>query len=321
MNIISNCTTSTLADAAKRLLQGNLVAFPTETVYGLGADATNKAAITKLYAAKGRPANHPLIVHISSSVQLNKWATDIPKYAIELTRTFWPGPMTLILPRTELAEDYITGGQKNVGLRVPGNFNTLKLLKIFEAQGGLGVAAPSANRFGKVSPTTAGAVFDELSDYLSIDDLILDGGPCAVGVESTIIDCTKSKPKILRPGAITGEMIKVTTGISIDPIKMILRSHRVVVPGMLQSHYSPKADVILDQFPEPGSGFIALSSFKTPKGVIRLASPVNNIEYARVLYQALRSADLQQINKVFVYIPPGDDIAVAIKDRLLKASK
>jgi len=191
MSIISNCTAAAVTDAATTLLRGNLVAFPTETVYGLGADASNKDAVARIYQVKGRPADHPLIVHISSAAQLDKWASEIPEYAIKLARAFWPGPMTLILPRTDLAKDFITGGQNNVGVRVPEHSVALALLKEFEKQGGQGIAAPSANRFGKVSPTTASAVSDELSDYLSKDDLILDGGPCAVGVESTIIDCTK----------------------------------------------------------------------------------------------------------------------------------
>ena len=153
MDITSNCTASTIKDAATTLINGDLVAFPTETVYGLGADATNKDAIARIYKAKGRPIAHPLIVHISSSVNLGKWARDIPKYAVNLTRAFWPGPMTLILPRTDLAKDFITGGQDNVGIRVPSHTVALALLKEFESLGGIGVAAPSANRFGAVSPT------------------------------------------------------------------------------------------------------------------------------------------------------------------------
>ena len=201
MSIISNCTASVIKDAAASLVNGNLVAFPTETVYGLGADATNKDAVARVYEVKSRPVGHPLIVHISSIEHLNKWAKDIPDYAIELARAFWPGPMTLILPRTDLAKDFITGGQDNVGVRVPSHTVALELLKEFEAQGGLVVAAPRANRFGAVSPTTATAVEIELADFLSKNDQILDGGPCSVGIESTIINCTQKNPTILRPGA------------------------------------------------------------------------------------------------------------------------
>ena len=208
MSIISNCTESAIRDAGASLISGNLVTFPTETVYGLGADAANKDAVLRIYEVKGRPVDHPLIVHISSIEHLDKWARDIPEYAIKLARSFWPGPMTLILPRTKLAKDFITGGQDNVGIRVPSHTVALALLKEFESQGGEGVAAPSANRFGKVSPTTAQAVSDELSNYLTSTDLILDGGPCAVGVESTIIDCTQSLPVIIRPGEVSTEMIE-----------------------------------------------------------------------------------------------------------------
>jgi L-threonylcarbamoyladenylate synthase len=210
MTIISNCTASALKDAAASLIAGNLVAFPTETVYGLGADASNQQAVARIYEVKGRPNNHPLIVHISSINNLDKWAKDIPEYAVKLARAFWPGPMTLILPRTDLAKDFITGGQDNVGIRVPAHTVAIPLLKEFEAQGGCGVAAPSANRFGKVSPTCANDVKAELSDYLKSDDLILDGGSSLVGIESTIINCTNSIPSILRPGAITAAMINET---------------------------------------------------------------------------------------------------------------
>jgi L-threonylcarbamoyladenylate synthase len=170
MTIISNCTASALKDAAASLIAGNLVAFPTETVYGLGADASNQQAVARIYEVKGRPTDHPLIVHISSINNLDKWAKDIPEYAVKLARNFWPGPMTLILPRTDLAKDFITGGQKNVGIRVPAHTVALSLLKEFEIQGGIGVAAPSANRFGKVSPTCAEDVQVELSDYFNSKD-------------------------------------------------------------------------------------------------------------------------------------------------------
>ena len=316
MVIISNCTQSAITDAAKSLVSGNLVAFPTETVYGLGADASNESSVNKIYKAKGRPADHPLIVHISNINLLDKWAKDIPEYAIKLARSFWPGPMTLILPRTDLAKDFITGGQDNVGLRIPSQTLGLALLSEFEKQGGFGVAAPSANRFGAVSPTTAQAVEAELSNYLSSDDQILDGGACEVGVESTIIDCTGDAPTILRPGAITAEMILSVTNL--EPATT--NNLAIKASGLLESHYSPSAKVILDQTPERGDGFIALSNIKTPEGVIRLASPKNNEEYAKVLYQALRSADAQQIKTVHAHLPVGSDIAVAIRDRLTKSA-
>jgi len=320
MVLISSCTASTLKDVATSLRSGNLVAFPTETVYGLGVDATNKGAVAHLYRVKGRPSDHPLIVHISSMANLNKWAREIPEYAIELARAFWPGPMTLILPRTNLAKDFITGNQGSVGIRVPSHPLVSKLLKEFEDQGGLGVAAPSANRFGKVSPTTADDVFEELSSYLLPTDLILDGGPCQVGVESTIINCTQDIPEILRPGAITATMISDLIGLKVNQIAIGSNKSSFKAPGLLQSHYAPKAKVFLSTKPNLGDGFIALSDIPTPSGVIRLASPKNNKEYAQLLYQALRLADTKLISNVIVIPPTGDDIAIAICDRLEKCA-
>ena len=319
MTIISNCTTAALIDAAASMRGGNLVAFPTETVYGLGADATNEKAIARIYDVKGRPTDHPLIVHISSLTKLDVWAKNIPEYAIKLARSFWPGPMTLILPRTTLAKNFITGGQDYVGVRVPAHTVALSLLKEFEAQGGHGVAAPSANRFGKLSPTSAGHVQEELSNYLKPTDLILDGGQSVVGVESTIINCIQSTPTILRPGAITVAMISDLLEISGEVISNPI-SNKVKASGLLESHYSPLAKVFLTGKPKAGDGFIALASHPTLPGVIRLASPINNDEYARVLYEALRFADSKKIKKVFVILPMGDDIAVAICDRLQKAA-
>jgi len=320
MSIISNCTAAALTDAATILVRGNLVAFPTETVYGLGADAANKDAVARLYQVKGRPADHPLIVHISSAAQLDKWASEIPAYAIKLASAFWPGPMTLILPKTDLAKDFITGGQNNVGLRVPEHTVALALLTEFEKQGGLGIAAPSANRFGKVSPTTAAAVSDGLSDYLSKDDLILDGGPCAVGVESTIIDCTKDIPVIIRPGAVTVEIIEDVLGISIGTQSLTTTSNQIKASGLLESHYAPNAKVLLSGVPTAGDGLIALSSVTTPPGVVRLAQPATNEEYAQILYEAFRLADRKGIQRVFVIPPEGSGIAIAINDRLAKSA-
>ena len=320
MALISSCTASTLKDAAASLRSGNLVAFPTETVYGLGVDATNKDAVAHLYQVKGRPSDHPLIVHISSMANLDKWAREIPEYAIELARTFWPGPMTLILPRTNLAKDFITGNQDSVGIRVPSHPIATALLQEFEELGGLGVAAPSANRFGRVSPTTASDVFEELSGYLLPADLILDGGPCEVGVESTIINCTQDLPEILRPGAITTTMISDLTGLQVNQIDTGINKPKIKASGLLQSHYAPKAKVFIAITPDLGDGFIALSDVSTPPGAIRLASPKGNKEYAQILYQALRLADTKQLPNVIVIPPTGDDLAIAICDRLEKCA-
>ncbi len=314
---LSQCSTDSVKAAAQSLVAGHLVAFPTETVYGLGADATNETAIAKIYKAKGRPADHPLIVHIASIDAIDQWAQDISEYAINLARDFWPGPMTLVFNRSELAKDFITGNQNTVGLRVPNQSIALALLKEFESLGGKGIAAPSANRFGAVSPTTAQAVKDELENYLDqSNDIILDGGPCQVGVESTIIDCTSQTPQILRLGAITKEMIQESTGLLvIDEAPTDTR-----VSGSLESHYSPNAKVVLDTYPTSGEGFIAIDSIQTPPGAIRLAAPSSIEGFARDLYSALRFADAQGLTKVCVIQPQGPGLAAAIRDRLKRAA-
>jgi L-threonylcarbamoyladenylate synthase len=314
---LSKCSTDSVKAAAQSLIAGHLVAFPTETVYGLGADATNETAIAKIYKAKGRPADHPLIVHIASIDAINDWAQDISEYAINLARDFWPGPMTLVFNRSDLAKDFITGNQNTVGLRVPNQSIALALLKEFESLGGKGIAAPSANRFGAVSPTTAQAVKDELENYLDqSNDIILDGGPCQVGVESTIIDCTAQTPQILRLGAITKEMIQESTGLLvINEAPTDIR-----VSGSLESHYSPNAKVVLDTYPTSGEGFIAIDSIQTPPGAIRLAAPSSIEGFARDLYSALRFADAQGLTKVCVIQPQGPGLAAAIRDRLKRAA-
>ena len=314
---LSKCSTDSIKVAAQSLIAGHLVAFPTETVYGLGADATNESAIAKIYKTKGRPADHPLIVHISSIDAINDWAQDINEYAINLARDFWPGPMTLVFKRSDLAKDFITGNQNTVGLRVPNQSIALALLKEFQALGGKGIAAPSANRFGAVSPTTAQAVKDELQNHLDqTSDIILDGGPCQVGVESTIIDCTSQTPQILRLGAITKEMIQESTGLLvIDEAQTDIR-----VSGSLESHYSPNATVVLDTYAQSGEGFIAIDSIQTPPGAIRLAAPSSIEGFARDLYSALRFADAQGLTKVCVIQPEGPGLAAAIRDRLKRAA-
>jgi L-threonylcarbamoyladenylate synthase len=307
-----------MADAAANLLAGGLVAFPTETVYGLGADACNADSVARIYSVKGRPADHPLIVHIASMAGLDDWADDVPGYAISLARDFWPGPMTLVVERSGLAGDFVTGGQDTVGVRVPNHPVALGLLEAFERAGGKGIAAPSANRFGNVSPTTARAVEDELSEYLADADQILDGGACDVGVESTIIDCTGDVPKILRPGAITVKMIAESTGLEVVGV---VEESAIRVSGSLEAHYAPAAIVVLDQSPVAGHGFIAMADVVAGDGVVRLAAPKTHEEFARVLYSALRAADEQGLETVVVAQPKGDGIAVAIRDRLKRASK
>jgi L-threonylcarbamoyladenylate synthase len=224
--------------------------------------------------------------------------------------------MTLIFKRSDLAEDFITGGQETVGVRVPDHVVALALLNEFSKIGGKGLAAPSANRFGHVSPTTAAAVREELSNFLSPEDLILDGGPSIVGVESTIIDCTSTAPRILRPGAVTIEMIEESTGLKVSEIGEEIR-----VSGSLEKHYSPRATVDLNTEAKTGEGLIALDAVPTPSGVIRLASPKSADEFARVMYAALRDADTRGLKKVVAIAPEGDGIAIAIRDRLERASK
>jgi L-threonylcarbamoyladenylate synthase len=312
-----------MVDAAANLLAGGLVAFPTETVYGLGADACNADAVARIYSVKGRPADHPLIVHIASMDGLGDWADDLPGYAISLARDFWPGPMSLVVRRSGLAGDFVTGGQDTVGVRVPDHPGALGLLEAFVRAGGKGVAAPSANRFGNVSPTTAQAVSDELGDYLADGDQILDGGPCEVGVESTIIDCTGDAPKILRPGAITAQMIAESTGLEVVGQGLegaVVDGNAIRVSGSLEAHYAPAAIVVLDQSPVAGQGFIAMADVVAGEGVVRLAAPKTHEEFARVLYSALRTADEQGLETVVVAQPVGDGIAVAIRDRLKRAA-
>ena len=316
--LLSNCTADAISNAAAALHAGALVAFPTETVYGLGADATNESAVANIYSVKGRPADHPLIVHIGQLSQLDQWAIDIPDYAIALARDYWPGPMTLILERSTKAKDFITGGQDSVGIRIPANPIALALLREFTG----GVAAPSANRFGAISPTTAQAVKDEIGQYLNSErDLILDGGPSLVGVESTIIECLEDLPRVLRPGAITAEMIEETTGLKIEQSKSQTRAS-----GLLDTHYAPKAKVFLLDPINPvvasiaGVGFIAAANHPTPDGAIRLASPNSDDEYARGLYEALREGDRKNLPAIYVIPPAGDGVAIAIRDRLQRAS-
>ena len=313
-----------MADAAANLLAGGLVAFPTETVYGLGADACNADAVARVYSVKARPADHPLIVHVASMDALGEWASDVPAYAIALARDFWPGPMTLVVRRSQLAEDFVTGGQDTVGMRVPNHPVALGLLEAFARAGGRGVAAPSANRFGNVSPTTAKAVNDELGEYMADGDLILDGGACDVGVESTIIDCTGDVPKILRPGAVTAEMIQESMGLLVKDGAHTegdtVERNEIRVSGSLDSHYAPVATVVLDQSPVAGQGFIAMADVATPDGVVRLAAPKSDEDFARILYAALRAADEQGLKSVVVAQPAGDGIAVAIRDRLKRAA-
>ncbi len=314
--IISQCSLSVLRQSAEKLKVGDLIAFPTETVYGLGVDAENQSAVARMYQVKNRPANHPVIVHIAELNDVDYWAKEVPEYAINLMRDFWPGPMTLLLKRSDKAKDFITGNQEIVGLRIPAHSLALNLLTEFKKLGGNGIAAPSANRYGAVSPTTAQAVSAELEEYLQPEDQILDGGSSLVGVESTIIDCSKENPSILRPGAVTAEIVEQSTGIII----LEAQEPRVRASGSHKQHYSPKARVLIGKEAQSGDGLIAMDGVLTPDGVNRLASPKNNEEYARILYSALRQGDDAGLERIYIDPPEGLGLAVAIRDRITRAS-
>jgi L-threonylcarbamoyladenylate synthase len=304
-----------IKDAAIALKNGFLVAFPTETVYGLGSDATNADAVSRIFSIKNRPTNHPLILHIGSISELDDWAIDIPEYAYSLANKYWPGPMTLILKRSKKVKDFVTGNQDTVGIRIPNHEIALSLLNEFKKIGSGAIVAPSANKFGRVSPTTYEHVYQELSKDLSKNDLILDGGPSQIGVESTIIDCTNNLPRVLRPGAISTELINEVIKLDSNDARNQIR-----VSGSFNSHYAPDAKVLLDTNPQPGDGFLALKDIATPKDVIRLSSPLNIEEFAQNLYSTLRKADELNLKRIVVIQPQGSGLATAIRDRLKKAS-
>ena len=308
--------------AAQALADGHLAALPTETVYGLGARADLPAAIARVYAVKGRPADHPLIVHVGDLEAVRAWSADVPFYAARLAERYWPGPLTLVLPRSTRALDAVTGGQDTVALRVPehaGFRAVLDALAAITGDDAIGIAAPSANRFGQVSPTTAAHVVDEIGALLATDDVVLDGGPCGVGVESTIVDCTGDAPVLLRPGAVSADDIRATTGLELGT-----RS-TVRAPGTLAAHYAPAARVRIVSADElasltPPVGVLALADVPTPVGAVRLAAPADADEYARVLYAALREADALAL-PLIAAVPPADSgVGAAVLDRLTRAA-
>ena len=312
--------------AALRLRDGGLVAVPTETVYGLAARADDPHAVARIYAAKGRPADHPLIVHVPDASALDHWAASIPEYARALADAFWPGPMTLVVKRSDRAGDFITGGQDSVAVRVsshPLMDETLRALIQLTDDQSIGIAAPSANRFGRVSPTSAQHVHDEFTDIIGDDDYILDGGESAVGVESTIIDCTDEIPRLLRAGAITVDDIEQVTGVVPGMTSTVRAS------GTLESHYAPLADVVITDAAglasshstdEARVGVLALASIETPVGMVRLSAPATNDDYAHVLYAALREADALQLITVLAVLPNESGLGAAVIDRLKRAA-
>ena len=314
--------TSDIAQAVTKLASGKLCAIPTETVYGLAANALDESAVARVFAAKGRPADHPLIVHVASASDVNEWITELPQWATDLTNAVWPGPLTIVGPRTALASDSVTGNQDTVAVRVPSHPIAQELLNQLKTQGVKGLVAPSANRFGHVSPTSAAHVSIDLGEYLNAHgDLILDGGDCQVGLESTIVLTTGPQPVILRPGAVTTADIKRITGF--DVAEAATNAPRV--SGALDSHYSPTAQVILvtDAVKvelESGAGFLALAEMLTPTGLVRLGAPGTIEDFAHDLYSSLRAGDDLELRTIYVVPPTGDGLAQAINDRLQRAA-
>ena len=314
--------TNDIDQAVTALAAGKLCAIPTETVYGLAANALNETAVARVFAAKERPVDHPLIVHVATASDATEWITELPQWAVDLTNSVWPGPLTIVGPRTALASNSVTGNQDTVAVRVPSHPIAQELLNQLKAQGVKGLVAPSANRFGHVSPTSAAHVSADLGEYLSAHgDLILDGGDCQVGVESTIVLATGSQPVILRPGAVTAADIKQITGVEVSEET----ANAPRVSGALDSHYSPTAQVVLitndseTEF-DSNSGFLALAQNPTPTGLVRLASPKTVEDFAHELYSSLRTGDDLDLKTIYVVPPTGDGIAQAINDRLQRAA-
>jgi L-threonylcarbamoyladenylate synthase len=336
VDLAMGLVTSDVARAVEALCNGGLVGLPTETVYGLAAAARDVRAVARVFAVKGRPADHPLIVHVGTAGELDRWARDVPGYARRLADALWPGPLTLVVPRSDLAGDHVTGGQPTVGVRCPAHPVARAVLTAF----GDGVAAPSANRFGRVSPTTAAHVLDELGDRLDPRlDVVLDGGASAVGVESTILDCTGPAPRLLRSGAVTAGQVLATGGVPLGA--GAAGSGEVRVPGMLAAHYAPRALVVVaagtqaavetaveatplhgpDRTAAPRLvGLLAPADVPTPAGVVRLAAPTGEAAYARALYAALREADALGLAAVVAVPPDGGALADAVRDRLERAA-
>lgn len=300
-----------VARAAEALAAHGVVGMPTETVYGLAARAEDPEAVKRVFQIKGRPADHPVIVHVAGVDALDVWGESVRGYARELAAALWPGPLTLVVPAADEVGRYLTGGQDTVGLRCPAHPVALALIE----QAGP-VAAPSANRFGQVSPTCATDVAADIGDRMAPGDLILDGGACPVGVESTILDCTGDTPRLLRSGAVEPAEVQRVTGL-----RTALGGSSVRAPGGLTSHYAPRARLHLSGDVEPGAGFLADAQIATPPGAIRLASPATTRDYAATLYRALRDADARGLAKVWA-LPPDDGsaLAEAVRDRLSRAA-
>ena len=315
-------------DRAARLLHaGQLVSFPTETVYGLGADARNADAVRRIFAVKARPAEHPIIVHIADAALLPRWARAIPAGAQALAEAFWPGPLTLILPRRPEVGDVVTGGQDSVGLRVPGHAVAQALLAAFSALGGEGIAAPSANRFGRISATTAQHVADDFGDELA---LIIDGGPCRHGIESTIVAFTDSEAMLLRPGAVSiAELARV-----LGRAPKVAGAGAPRASGMLQTHYAPRTParlmppteltVALGELARPGAHIAVLAHSVVQPPLFEGAwfdAPAHDTAYAQQLYANLRALDALAADEIWIEAPPDGPEWHAVRDRLRRATR
>jgi L-threonylcarbamoyladenylate synthase len=314
---------SLLAEAVATLRRGALVAFPTETVYGLGADASNEAAVRRIFAAKGRPHSHPLIVHVATSAGLHELSLQVPETAELLAARFWPGPLTLVLRRGARVLPIVTGGQETVALRVPHHPLALALLRSFPS----GLAAPSANRFGSVSPTSAEHVRQDLGNRVAV---VLDGGPCRVGVESTIVDVSRGAPRLLRPGGVPAEAIEEVLGANLARES----AGAVRVPGQLPSHYAPRAELVLTPRDELAPRLEALRARGAKIGLLaplavqreasgvhaRVSLPDEPEGYARGLYAGLRELDANGVDVIAVVAPAERGLGVAVMDRLERAA-
>lgn len=307
--MIVPATPDEIARAAERLRRGELVAFPTETVYGLGADAANPEAVARVYRAKGRPSGHPLIVHLAEGAALEAWASEVPHPVRRLGERFWPGPLTVILPRRAGVAEVAAGGQPTIGLRVPAHPVAQALLRAF----GGGLAAPSANPFGRISPTTAAHVEQAFPDVL-----VLDGGACGVGLESTIVDFTAGEARILRPGRIDAAALEAVLGYA-PPV--VARS-AVRAPGTLARHYAPQTPTFLVERAAPGADEGVLARRPRPPGAegVWLVLPDDPEGYARHLYAALRAADARGLRTLWVEAVPEDEAWLAVRDRLARAA-
>jgi len=322
---MSDVTKPTTAQAAEKIRAGELVAFPTETVYGLGADASNDAAVAKIFAAKGRPADHPLIVHVADVSQVLDFASNLPAFAERLIKVFWPGPLTVILPRKPGVATAAAGGQNSIGLRCPAHPLALAFLKACNT----GVAGPSANKFGRVSPTTAQHVAEEFGASL----MVLDGGPCAVGIESSIVDCTRSVPVLLRPGVLTREQLSAACGQAVLSADEALQDQAPRAPGTLESHYAPNAKVRLMSATAIETALDLLGAEAThiavyARSIVRIKSshalyrrmPDDALATAEQLFAVLRDFDAKGVKLIWIEPVPEAAEWDGVRDRLARAA-